>query len=209
MKKGAGMGDMTRREALRIMALVPIAGSLGCTMQDIGEAARQVDDLGGFPLEPQFFTPGEWETVRVLVDLIIPADEKSGSATEAQVPEFMDFMLNESSESRQQTFREGLAWLDGEMTRRFDVAFVAATDVQRRALLDDIAWPARAPEALSDGVSFFNSFRDMTAAGFFSSSIGYEDLEFRGNVAIAQWDGCPPAALEKLGVSYDLMERQA
>jgi hypothetical protein len=202
------MGDMTRREALRIMALVPIAGSLGCTMQDIGEAARQVDDLGGFPLEPQFFTPREWDTVRVLVDLIIPADDKSGSATEAQVPEFMDFMLNVGSEARQRTFRDGLAWLDSEMTRRFDVAFVNASDEQRRALLDDIAWPARAPEELSDGVSFFNSFRDMTAAGFFSSKVGYEDLEFRGNEFVATWEGCPPPALDKLRVSYDRMERQ-
>jgi hypothetical protein len=191
------------------MALVPIAGSLGCTLEDIGQAARQVDGLGGFPLEPQFFTPGEWETVRVLADLVIPADAKSGSATEAQVPEFMDFMLSDSSESRQLGFREGLAWIDDEMTRRHNVAFVAASDEQRRALLDDIAWPARASEELSDGVEFFNRFRDMTAAGFFSSRIGYEDLEFRGNEFVATWDGCPPAALEKLGVSYDLMERMA
>lgn len=201
------MSNMTRREALRLMALVPLAGSLGCTMQDIGEAALKVDDMGGFPLEPQFFTPGEWQTVRMLVDLIIPADEKSGSATDAKVPEFMDFMLNEASESRQQRFRDGLVWLDAESGRRFNVAFIDATDAQRRAILDDIAWPARARPEMEDGVEFFNSFRDMTAAGFFSSRIGYEDLEFRGNVFVAQWQGCPQAALDKLGVSYDIMER--
>jgi gluconate 2-dehydrogenase gamma chain len=203
------MSGMTRREALRVMALVPLAGSLGCTIQEIGSAALQVDGLGGFPLEPQFFTPPEWQTVRVLVDLIIPADEKSGSATDAQVPEFMDFMLNESSESRQQRFRDGLAWLDTETNRRHGVAFSDASDAQRRAILDDIAWPGRAREDLGDGVDFFNAFRDMTAAGFFSSRIGYEDLEFRGNEFVAQWEGCPPAALDKLGVSYDLMEGRA
>ena len=203
------MADMTRREALRIMALVPIAGSLGCTMQDIGQAALQVDELGGFPLEPQFFSPAEWRTVGVLADMIIPADEKSGSATDAQVPEFIDFMLNDSSESRQKTIREGLAWLDDESIRRFDVAFSNAAETQRKAILDDIAWPARAPETLEDQVSFFNTFRDLTAAGFFSSRIGYEDLEFRGNEFVAEWQGCPPAALEKLGVSYDIMGTQA
>jgi gluconate 2-dehydrogenase gamma chain len=200
------MSNMTRREALRIMALVPLAGSLGCTLEDIGRAALKVDESAGFPPEPQFFTPPEWQTVRVLVDLVIPADEKSGSATDALVPEFMDFMLNESSESRQQRFRDGLAWLDAESGRRHGVAFVDADDTQRRAILDDIAWPARASEELEDGVDFFNSFRDMTAAGFFSSRIGYEDLEFRGNEFVAQWQGCPQEALDKLGVSYDIME---
>ena len=199
--------SMTRREALRVMALVPLAGSLGCTLQDIGRAALNVDELSGLPLEPRFFTPEEWRTVRVLADLVIPADDKSGGATDALVPEFMDFMLNESSESRQQTFRDGLAWLDTESGSRFDVAFADADDAQQRAILDDIAWPARAPAELDDAVSFFNSFRDMTAAGFFSSRIGYEDLEFRGNEFVTQWEGCPQEALDKLGVSYDIMEK--
>jgi hypothetical protein len=203
------MGDMTRREALRVMALVPLAGSLGCGVQDIGQAALQVESLGDFPLEPQFFTPAEWRTVRVLVDLIIPADGKSGSATDAQVPEFMDFMLNEASESRQQRFRDGLVWLEAEVSRRYNVAFADAADAQQRAILDDIAWPARAPAELHDGVDFFNTLRDMTAAGFFSSRIGYEDLEFRGNEFVAEWTGCPQAALDKLDVSYDLMEKRA
>ncbi|HEX2165959.1 MAG TPA: gluconate 2-dehydrogenase subunit 3 family protein [Longimicrobiales bacterium] len=201
------MSNMTRREALRLMALVPLAGSLGCTMQDIGEAALQVDELNGFPLEPQFFTPAEWRTVSVLADMVIPADEKSGSATDAQVPEFMDFMLNETSDSRQQQFRDGLGWLDSETRRRHGVAFAEATDAQRRDVLDDIAWPDRAPQELEGGVEFFNRFRDMTAAGFFSSRIGYEDLEFRGNEFVAQWQGCPQEALDKLGVSYDIMEK--
>jgi hypothetical protein len=200
---------MTRRDALRIMARVPLAGTRGCTMQDIGRAALQVDELGGFPAEPQFFQPAEWRSVRVLTDLIIPADDKSGSATEAQVPEFIDFMLNESSESRQQSFRDGLAWLDAESTRRFQQPFADASDEQRRAILDDIAWPERASADLKEGVDFFSRARDMTAAGFFSSRMGYEDLEFRGNEFVAQWEGCPPAALDKLGVSYDLMEKGA
>jgi gluconate 2-dehydrogenase gamma chain len=199
---------MSRRDALRIMALIPLAGSLGCSMQDIGVAAMKVDELNGFPLEPQFFTAHEWQIVRTLADLVIPADARSGSATDALAPEFMDFMLNESSDSRKKSFRDGLAWMDAESQRRFQASFNAATDAQRRQILDDIAWPARAPDGMQDGVSFFNSFRDMTAAGFFSSRMGYEDLEFRGNEFVMEWNGCPEAALQKLGVSYDLMEKR-
>src|SRR5690554_1396563 len=205
------MSDMTRREALAALAAAPLA-AFTWTAAEAEQAslrvaaARKAAAATGAAYQPQFFTAHEWETVRVLVDLIIPADEKSGSATDAGVPEFMDFILNESSELRQRSMREGLAWLDAESRRRNSVAFVDASDAQRRAILDDIAWPARAPESMRDAVSWFNGFRDLTAAGFFSSRIGYDDLDFRGNEFVTEWQGCPPAALEKLGVSYDLME---
>lgn len=200
------MSAMNRRAALKLMAAAPLLGVLDWTPDQVSAAALKVESLAGAALEPQFFTPHEWQTVRLLVDLIIPADAKSGSATDAAVPEFMDFMLNEASEGRQRAMRDGLAWLDEEAQRRYQVTFVAAADAQRRAILDDIAFPARAPEPLRRGVEFFNSFRDLTAAGFFSSRMGYDDLEFRGNEFVVEWQGCPPAALDKLGVSYDLME---
>ena len=77
----------------------------------------------GRPFQPKFFTPHEWQTVRVLVDLIIPKDERSGSATEAGVPEFMDFMMLDQP-TRQVGMRGGLAWLDVECQKRFDKLFV-------------------------------------------------------------------------------------
>jgi hypothetical protein len=119
----------------------------------------------------------------------------------------MDWLLadREASEASRLSMRGGLAWLDREARDRFDTTFVAASDAQRRQILDDIAWPAKAPPGTSQGVAFFNRFRDMTASGFFSSAIGWKDLQYLGNVSLAQWGGCPPAALEKLGVSYDLM----
>ena len=44
---------------------------------------------------PKFFNAHEWATVAMLVDYIIPRDERSGSATDAKVPEYMDFLLAE------------------------------------------------------------------------------------------------------------------
>lgn len=199
---------MDRRRALKLLGLAPIITALDCTWQDVDRAAAGVDALSAsLPYSPQFFTEHEWRTVHVLADLVIPRDDRSGSATDARTPEFMDFMLNEGSETRRTGMREGLAWLDGESSRRFGVAFADATDAQQRALLDDIAWPDRAPAELQQGVTFFNTFRDMTAAGFFSSRIGYEDLQYMGRPK-SQWTGCPAPALHKLGVSPDIMERR-
>jgi hypothetical protein len=102
--------------------------------------------------------------------------------------------------------RGGLAWIDNESRSRFSKTFVGATDAQRRMILDDIAWPAKARPEMSHGVAFFTRFRDLTASGFFSTAMGWRDVQYMGNVFNPNWDGCPPAAMAKLGVSQDVMQ---
>jgi hypothetical protein len=142
------------------------------------------------------------------VDYIIPADDHSGSATDAKVPEYIDFLLAEkdANPANQVAMHGGLAWLDTECRKRFQKSFVDAADGERRQVLDAIAYPAKAKPEMSYGVSFFNRIRDMTASGFFSSAMGWKDLQYIGNVFNPGYDGCPPAALDKLGVSYDVMK---
>jgi hypothetical protein len=154
---------------------------------------------------PKFFTPHEWRTVRVMVDIILPRDERSGSATEAGVPEFMDFMLMERT-TMQPQMRGGLAWLDREAMDRFGKRFIEVTAAQRTAIVEDIAWPRRARPDMSHGVAFFTYIRDFTASGFFSSKLGVEDLKYLGNRYRTEWNGCPDEANSRLGVSQDLMK---
>ncbi len=195
---------MKRREAVQLLAVAPLAATFRLTPAAVREASALVRQAlaRGTPYEPKNFTAHEWETVRLLVDLIIPKDERSGSATDAGVPEFMDFMLGDDPDL-QTPVRGGLAWLDHECFDRHGTTFVACTDAERTAVLDDIAWPRKAKPVYAPGVAFFNSFRDLTASGFFSSRMGVQDLRYLGNTVVAEWKGCPPAALAKLGVSYD------
>jgi hypothetical protein len=187
-----------------LLASLPLTVSLRWSPVQIERALRVLDGAGtgGAPFRPGVFTPAEWQTVRLLADLVIPPDQRSGGATDAGVPEFMDFMMLERPDE-QLWMRGGLAWLDAESTRRFGRRFTEADDRQRRSLLDDIAWPARAAPRLSHGVAFFTAFRDLTASGFWSSRIGVTDLEYRGNTVVVEWTGCPPEALAKLGVAYE------
>jgi gluconate 2-dehydrogenase subunit 3-like protein len=192
-----------RRDAVRLLALAPVAAAFRWMPESVREAtalARQALAQGAY--QPKNFTAHEWDTVRVLVDLILPKDERSGSATEAGVPEFMDFMLGDDADL-QTPVRGGLAWLDRECDDRFGKTFVVCSDAERSAVLDDIAFPKRAAPRYSAGVAFFNSFRDLTASGFFSSRMGVADLGYVGNTFVAEWKGCPPEALAKLGVHYD------
>ena len=128
--------------------------------------------------------------MRVLVDLIIPKDERSGSATDAGVPEFMDFMMIDQP-ARQTAMRGGLAWLDRECQRPLRQA---VPRLHRGAsgprVLDDIAWPQRgASRSSSHGVAFFNSFRDLTASGFWTSKMGIDDLQYMGNIVCRRVEG--------------------
>jgi hypothetical protein len=134
--------------------------------------------------------------------MIIPRDERSGSATDAGVPEFMDFIMVDKPDN-QKWIRPGLAWIDAQSMTRFGKPFAGASAPQREQILNDIAWPARAPVTVSAGVSFFNRFRDLTSSGFWSSKMGVKDLRYIGNTFNPNWDGCPPEALAKLGVTYD------
>lgn len=204
-----GIGRLSRRRALRLLAGVPVA-SLVISPREVMRA-MEARPVAGAPQrttgpqqpaadrKPTFFTAHEYRTVTLLADMILPADERSGSASDAGVPAFLDFIVTEYP-SRQLAMRGGLAWLDAESLHRFDARFVDATDEQRGAILDDVAWPERTPPELSHGAAFFNAFRDLVASGFFSSRMGIEDLAYRGNRYVMNWRGCPEEQLRRLGV---------
>jgi gluconate 2-dehydrogenase gamma chain len=200
--------ELSRRDAITIMGIVPLAAALGVTPDVFERAMHGAQQALQQPAQfkPKFFSAHEWRTVRLLVDMIIPRDERSGSATDAGVPEFMDFTLMDRT-GMQPQMRGGLAWLDRESQDRYvGKRFVEITAAQRSSILDEIAWPRRARPEMSHGVAFFNYIRDFTASGFFSSKVGVEDLRYLGNRFRTEWNGCPDEANARLGVSHDLMK---
>jgi len=203
----AGAPDLPgRRDALRVIGLAPIFAALGWDTAGVERATRFVASLPAAEAAyvPKFFTTREWRTVRLLADYVIPRDDRSGSATDAKAPEFVDFMMLDETtgDDGRLAMRGGLAWLDTESRHRFGTSFAGATDAQRRLVLDDIAWPKKATPAMSTGVAFFTRFRDAIASAFYSSAIGWKDLQYVGNVFNPNWNGCPETATQKLGVSY-------
>jgi hypothetical protein len=199
MDQRTGIG---RRTVLRSLIAAPVAAGLAWTDAEASIAAElaQAAAAKGVPFKPKFFTAHEWDTVRQLVDIVIPRDERSGSATDAGVPEFMDFTMVDQP-GRQTAMRGGLAWLDTEARRRFDKTFAASADAERRAILDDISGHGEPPARLTHGAAFFRNFRDLAATGFWTSKIGIEDLGYVGNTFVAEWTGCPADVLRKFGVT--------
>jgi Gluconate 2-dehydrogenase subunit 3 len=199
--------SISRRDALKAMSAVPAAAGLSWSSADVALAqeqatrARRAAAAAKTAYKPKFFTSHEWDTVRVLVDILIPRDNRSGSATEAGVPEFMDFMMVDRPQW-QYGMRGGLRWLDIECRGRFDKAFTDCAPEQRLQVLDDIASPNERKPEVSQGAAFFANSRDMTATGFWTSRMGIEDLQYSGNQPIAEWNGCPEAAMKHLGLTH-------
>jgi hypothetical protein len=185
--------NVTRRNLIQILsAAAPAAAA----------AQEHAHPAPPTPTKPtayarKVFDDHQWKSVRILCDLILPADEKSPSATAAGVPEFIDDWLDfrrreDGTDALAAQIQGGLSWLDSESRRLFQKDFALASEPQQKQILDRIAWPDKAKREDRRWVAFFNRFRDLTVGGFFSSKVGVADLPYLGNQAVAEWKGCDP-----------------
>ena len=87
---------MRRRDVLKALLAAP-AATLTWSDAEAAQAVTAAQSARATastqPFAPKFFTAAEFRLVRTLADIIIPKDERSGSASDAGVPEFMDFMM--------------------------------------------------------------------------------------------------------------------
>ncbi|SEW09863.1 gluconate 2-dehydrogenase subunit 3 family protein [Chitinophaga arvensicola] len=211
---------MDRRESLKALALGTLSvgtilAATGCEDKKGATGASEHPNVttAGYGRTPEeaardkaladekFFTPAEMKTITILADIIIPADEHSGSASEAKVPEFIEFIVKDIPE-HQLPMRGGLRWLDVQCAKRFNKSFAESSEQQRIEVVDLIAYPEKALPENSQGVAFFNRMRNLTATGFFTSKPGIKDLNYIGNTP-NEWDGVPDDVLKQYGYAYD------
>jgi len=152
-------------------------------------------------LSERFFDEHEMKTITHLADMIIPKDDQSGSASDAGVPAFIEFIVKDMPQ-HQLPMRGGIKWLDIQCMKRYNSDFLSCSSMQQTEIIDEIAYPEKAKPEVEQGVAFFNRMRDLTATGFFTSEIGIKDLGYQGNVP-NQWDGVPQDVLNQYGVAYD------
>ncbi len=207
---------MDRRKYLKTLAVGSLSAAAllqTCAPEKKEEAVDLTKVNGGHDRQPneiehfkkvsaeKFLDAHEMATITTLVDIIIPKDEVSGSATEAGVPDFIEFIVKDMPR-HQLPIRGGLKWLDLQCMKRYTKAFIECTSAQQIEMVDEIAFPDKAKPAMSQGVAFFNHLRDLTATGFYTSKIGLADIGYMGNKP-NQWDGVPQEVLDQYGLKYD------
>lgn len=208
---------MDRRKSLKLIMTGAVAAPVviaGCNTDDKKPAAVKPTDTGftidRYPEElkrdkalmngEKFFTAHEMATITVLADIIIPKDDISGSASDAKVPDFIEFIVKDMPE-HQVPMQGGLRWLDMQCAKKYEKAFKDCSKEQQIEMVDAIAYPEKAKPDMKQGVSFFNLMRDLTASGFYTSEIGVKDLGYAGNTP-NQWKGVPDEVLAQYKVSY-------
>ncbi len=206
---------MNRRDSLKALAVGTVSvGTLltSCDKKD-GAQSTGEDKAGVYGrtaeeklideklMAEKFFSATEMSTITVLCDIIIPRDDKSGSASDAKVPEFIEFIVKDQPRYKI-PMRGGLKWLDVKSLKLFKKSFTEASKAQQIELVELIAFPEKAAPENAAGVSFFNTMRNLTATGFFTSKEGIEDMQYKGNQPNA-WDGVPDDVLKQYGLEYD------
>jgi len=225
---------MDRRKSLKLIATGAIAGPAviaGCKNEDKqkAEVAKEPQfNLDRTKEEMQiekqllagekFFTQQEMATITLLADIIIPKDDVSGSASDAKVPEFIDFIVRDMPQ-HQTPMRGGLRWLDMQCLKRYEKTFRDCSQQQQIEMVDDIAYPeieyndekgnkakkGKLKAGMEQGVAFFSLMRNLTATGFYTSEIGIKDIGYVGNQP-NQWNGVPDDVLKQYGLAYSEKE---
>jgi gluconate 2-dehydrogenase gamma chain len=210
---------MDRRKSLKLIAtgaLAVPAVIAGCKSDDKKADIAKTDDVK-FTIDrnpdelkyekelltrEKFFTAEEMATITLLADIIIPKDEISGSASDAKVPDFIEFIVKDMP-THQVPMRGGLRWLDMQCLKRYEKPFTGCTHEQQMEMVDLIAYPDRAKDKpeLQPGVAFFSLMRNLTATGFYTAEIGVKDIGYDGNKP-TQWNGVPDDVLKQYNVAY-------
>lgn len=209
---------MKRRTALKSLTLGPLSLLIGTESMAAPSPEIALEEARKDPKVPpgrtkeeavrdsklkkeQFFTPHELATVAVLSDMILPADEISGSATQAGVPAFIEFMMKDQPQ-QQTPMRGGLMWLDNAAKKRFGQKFILCSRPQQVEIVEDIAYPEKATLALKPGAAFFSQLRNFVITGFYTTEMGFNDLGYVGNRPNV-WKGVPKEVLEQYGLTED------
>jgi hypothetical protein len=171
--------------------------------QGYGADPKLTVDYHPGELWPLTFTAAQRQLAGILSDIIIPADERSPSASGVGVVEFIDEWVSAPYPKYQRDrtiVLSGFAWLDAEGVRRSGKEFSQLDLSLQRAICEDICDKARATADRRDAAHFFALYRDLTAGGFYSTPVGRKDLEYIGNVPLAKFDGPPAELLRSLGL---------
>ena len=217
---------LQRRTVLKVLAAAAVLPALGCgpAGENSGSGSTaEATPMGsptanphalGTPTDPDLLspvlpwemilTPEEMGTVAALADVIIPADERSPSASAVGAHLFVNEWVSAPYEGQRRDrvlVRGGLVWLNGEAERRYGAPFADLTAEQQTGICDDICFVPEARQEHRAAARFFDKVRDLVATGFWTTPEGMADLGYRGNVPLASFDGPPREVLERLGLA--------
>jgi hypothetical protein len=170
---------MERRAVLKIVALTALSQKLN---------ALPVAAMGPMQMAPtapaaaayklQFFSEEESGLLDQLMEIIIPADDHSPGAHEAQTNLFADLMVATSNDAVKKQWRDGIGLM------REQAKGSSPAEVVRKA-------SANEENPTNDLERFFVLLKQMTVSGYYTSETGiHKDMEYVGNTYLVAFPEC-------------------
>ena len=170
---------MERRTVLKLVAAGVLPGSGGLVPLAYGQDAYT----------PEFFSNSQLRMLEVLTEVILPDDDHSPGAKAAKVARYIDVTVADGTRQVQQDWRMGLKVVARLTKKRFKNDFVDCDDSQQDAIVAEMSRNEDNPSNELEG--FFAVVKRATVDGYYTSKTGiHEDLEYKGNTAIAEFSGC-------------------
>lgn len=180
------MPKVSRRSALKALgtaaALLPALSPDGLLVFARIQAGTAAPTL-------KVLSAPDFQTLEVLVEAIIPADERSPGAKQARVADYIDLLLSESDDEVALQWMGGLAALNQEAARRFRRPFAGLDAAQVDSMLAAISRNEFDPGTPLE--QFFVMTKQATIRGYYSSEIGiHRELRYKGNQFLQEFAGC-------------------
>lgn len=143
---------MKRRQILQTLAVLPAASLLEAqppvvppkpspaALEEIPVIESTIPDMAGSTV-PSFLSPTQMAALRRLSELIAPAANGVPGAIEAGAPEFIDFLISESSAERQELYGQGLDELNSRAESEFRLPLAKVNQEQAAKLLAPLCAP--------------------------------------------------------------------
>ena len=168
---------MERRTVLKIVALTALSQKLNA-LPGAAMNPMQTAPLPAAAYTLQFFSEEESRLLDQLMEMIIPADDHSPGAHEAQTNLFADLMVAGSSESVKKQWRNGIQHL------RDQAKGSSLAEVLQRAADNE-------EDPKTDLDRFFVMLKQITVNGYYTSATGiHKDMEYVGNTYLAAFPEC-------------------
>ncbi len=206
---------LSRREAIRwVVAAAAVTPFLSGNESPVATATATAPAGRGYGLDPDMLkgevtwertmTAAQLKLTAALADIILPrVSERSPSASELKVPDFIDEWISAPYPEQQRSRRivlEGLAWMDTEAQRRHGQSFVGLTLAESAAVCDDICFLPKVDSRYTQGARFFSHFRSLCLGGYYTTDVGMRDAGYVGNLPMPSFPGPPPEVLKRLGI---------
>jgi gluconate 2-dehydrogenase gamma chain len=138
---------------------------------------------------PLFFTAAEFNLLDRLSELIIPKDDHSGGAHEAQVAAYIDKTVAEAFDPDvKKRWRKGLACVEDVSQKLNGKHFLQSPAAGQIAVLTSMS--KNEGRAQDEAGKFFQELKASTAFAYYSSSLGiHDEMNYKGNVILEQFVG--------------------